>query len=698
MILVTGASGYIGGRLLRRLEAEQRPVRCLTRRPELLRSRVQPRTEVIPGDVLDLASLGAAFEGVRTAYYLVHSMGGSGDFADLDRRAATNFAAAAGSAGIAQIVYLGGLGHGDGLSLHLASRHEVGRLLRTSGVPTVELRASIVIGSGSASFETVRALVEQLPLVVAPRWVETLAQPIAIEDVLDYLLAVLEFEHPVDRVYEIGGGDRVTYADVMREYARQRGLHRRVITTPLITARASRRLLGLLTPVYGRVAAAMVDSLRDETVVNEPAANATFAVRPRGVSAAIERALVNEDHEFAETRWSDALPRQQPLPRWGGLTFGRRHLSSRVVRVDRERHEAFAPIQRIGGATGWYADNWFWRLRGLLDTLRGGVGLRRGRRDPEDLRVGDTVDFWRVERLEPARLLLLAAEMQIPGRLWLQFEVDPCRHGSLVRQTTVFDPAGYVGFLYWYVLFPIHHRVFSRMLRGIQDAIQSEPPPRSRRRRRRFRAQAGWESGPRALVHVLPRRETGGVPESGAVQSIQEAEVLVPFEELERLWRPETLERLAGSYWRFLARVFVGLIHVVHKRDSPTIVFLSSLFPLLHFHAPEYETDEGGGRATWRIERGLLVAKGGRGRGHLRLSVERLDRANETHLAPELPEPRAAVLVRVEVRNFYPWLRGTGRFARAGTWLYSRTQLRIHVLVCTAFLRSLAHLELPRPK
>jgi len=367
------------------------------------------------------------------------------------------------------------------------------------------------------------------------------------------------------------------------------------------------------------------------------------------------------------------------------------------VSVDEEGSEAFAPIQRIGGAAGWYADNWFWRLRGLLDTLRGGVGLRRGRRDPEDLRVGDTVDFWRVERLESARLLLLAAEMKIPGRLWLQFEVDSRRDGSVVRQTTVFDPAGYVGFAYWYLLYPIHDRVFRRMLRGIQNAIQSGTRPRLRRRRGRFRSRAGWESGPRALVHVLPRRRAGGVPESGAVHSIQEAEVLIPRPELERLWRPETLELLAGSYWRFLARLFVGVIHVVHKRDSPTIVFLFSLFPLLHFRTPEYETDEDRGRATWRIERGLLVAKDGRGRGYLRLSVERLDRAIETHPATGLREPRAAVLVRVEVQNFYPWLRGTGRFARVGTWLYSRTQLRMHVLVCNAFLRSLAHLELPGP-
>ena len=215
-------------------------------------------------------------------------------------------------------MYLGGLGRGDDLSPHLASRQEVGRTLRASRIPTVELRASIVIGSGSASFETVRALVEHLPLIAAPRWVQTLAQPIAVEDIVDYLLAVLEFDRPADAIYEVGGDDQVTYADIIREYARQRGLRRRVIPTPLITPRASRRLLGLATPVYGRVAAAMVESLRNETIVNVPAARAAFAIRPRGLSAAIERALVNEDREFAETRWSDALPQPSPL-HWGGL-------------------------------------------------------------------------------------------------------------------------------------------------------------------------------------------------------------------------------------------------------------------------------------------------------------------------------------------------------------------------------------------
>jgi uncharacterized protein YbjT (DUF2867 family) len=472
-ILLTGASGYVGGRLLRRLEASNRPLRCLTRRPDVLRDRVKGQTELVEGDVLDRSSLDSAFESVHTACYLVHSMGGAEDFEKLDRRAAANFAAAARAAGVAQIVYLGGLGREGDLSPHLASRHEVGRLLRGCDTPTVELRASIVIGSGSASFETVRALVEHLPLIVAPRWVETLAQPIAIEDVIDYLVAAIEFEQPIDAIYEIGGADQVTYADVMREYARQRGLSRRVIRMPLLTPRASRMLLGLLTPVYGRVAAAMVESLRNETIVTRPAEHASFTGRRRSLSEAIERALGNEDRDFAETRWADALPQQQPL-RWGGLTFGRRLVASRVVSVAGPPEEAFAPIQRIGGTTGWYSANWFWRLRGLLDTLRGGVGLRRGRRDPNDLRVGDTVDFWRVEGLEPGRLLRLAAEMRIPGRLWLQFEVDPIDHHSVIRQTTLFDPAGYVGLAYWYLLYPVHHRVFSRMLRGVQRAMRTE--------------------------------------------------------------------------------------------------------------------------------------------------------------------------------------------------------------------------------
>jgi uncharacterized protein YbjT (DUF2867 family) len=473
-VLLTGATGYVGGRLLYRLQQDPGlRVRCLTRRPDALADRAGSDTEVVRGDALDARSLVRAMRAVHTAYYLIHSMDTRGDFEAMDRAAAKNFADAAEQAGVARIIYLGGLGDGSDLSQHLASRQEVGELLRASGVPIVEFRASIVIGSGSASFETVRALVEALPVLITPRWANTAAQPIAIEELLDYLVAALEFHG--EAIFEIGGSDRVSYNEILREYARQRGLRRRMVALPLLSPSASRLALGLLTPVYGRVAGAMVESLRNETVVKTSHASHTFAVRPRGLSEAISAALVNEDHEFAETRWSDSFAPKQPL-RWSGLTFGRRLVASRVAHVDRLPERAFEPVQRIGGETGWYASGWFWKVRGLLDTLRGGVGLRRGRRDPVDLRVGDTVDFWRVERIEQDRLLRLAAEMKIPGRLWLQFEVGPDQHGGAhIRQTSVFDPAGSVGLAYWYLLCPVHQLVFSRMLRGIARAIHAAP-------------------------------------------------------------------------------------------------------------------------------------------------------------------------------------------------------------------------------
>lgn len=471
-ILLTGATGYIGGRLLHRLQESGRDhVRCLTRRPDALTSREAGPMEALAGDLLDLESVRRAMHGVHTAYYLVHSMDASGDFEELDRVAASNFALAAREAGLRRIVYLGGLGAGGGLSSHLASRQEVGEILRSSGVQTIEFRASIVIGSGSASYEIVRALVEALPVMVTPQWVDTAAQPIAIEDVLDYLRAALDCESSGSAVFEIGGADRVTYAEVIREYASQRGLHRRLLRSPLVTPRASRFFIGLITPVYGRIAGAMVQSLGNETVVHSTDAIEAFGVRPRGLRESIERALVNEDREFAETRWSDALA-PRTAPRWRGVAFGRRLVSSRVIRVGLPPENAFSAIQRIGGPTGWYAADWFWWARGLLDRLRGGPGLRRGRRDELRLDVGDPVDFWRVERLESGQLLRLAAEMKLPGRLWLQFEVDPDdRGGARVRQTTVFDPAGYLGLAYWYVLCPVHQLVFGSMLRGIGEAI-----------------------------------------------------------------------------------------------------------------------------------------------------------------------------------------------------------------------------------
>jgi uncharacterized protein YbjT (DUF2867 family) len=471
LILVTGGTGYVGGRLLRRLEEQGRNVRCLARKPEYLRPRVAEMTDVVAGDVLDAATLHAAFEGVHAAYYLIHSMGASPDFEDEDRRAAENFAAAARRAGVRRIIYLGGLGaQHEELSKHLRSRHEVGDVLRESGTQVIEFRASIIIGSGSLSFELIRSLVQKLPVMICPRWVSTPAQPIAVEDVLDYLVAGLDFPGTDSRVFEIGGPDQVSYGGIMEEYARQRGLKRLMIPVPLLSPRLSSLWLGLVTPVYSRIGRNLVESLRNPTVVHDQSALKAFPVRPRGLAAAIERALVYEDHEFAQTRWSDAVSSARKPPRWGGVKFGTRLVDSRAVDVDLPPEQAFAPIQRIGGDTGWYFGNWLWRLRGFLDLLVGGVGLRRGRREPAMIQVGDTIDCWRVEEFEPNRCLRLAAEMKLPGRAWLQFEVTPTEGGSVIRQTATFDPLGLGGLLYWYGIYPLHELVFAGMLRGIEMA------------------------------------------------------------------------------------------------------------------------------------------------------------------------------------------------------------------------------------
>jgi uncharacterized protein YbjT (DUF2867 family) len=470
LTLLTGASGYVGGRLLRALEERGGALRCMARRPEYMEERVGPGTEVVQGDVLTPESLRGALEGVDIAYYLVHSMGSGGDFEDQDRRGAENFARAARAAGVKRIVYLGGLGREPGLSPHLRSRQEVGRVLRDSGVPTVEFRASIIIGSGSLSFEMIRALVEKLPVMVTPRWVQVKAQPLAIEDLIEYLVAAHDVELSDSVVFEVGGADVVSYLDIMREYARQRGLRRLIIKVPALTPRLSSLWLGLVTPVYARVGRVLIDSIRNPTVVEDGTAEQVFALRPRGIKQAIARALVNEDSEFAETRWSDALS-SGGTGSWGGERFGTRLVDSRTVSVLIPPRDAFRPIERLGGDVGWYFGNWLWRVRGFLDLLVGGVGTRRGRRDADHLRPGDTVDFWRVEAIRAHELLRLQAEMKLPGRAWLQYEVEGDERGSEVRQTAIFDPVGVFGLVYWYGLYPLHKAIFAGMLRGLVKAM-----------------------------------------------------------------------------------------------------------------------------------------------------------------------------------------------------------------------------------
>jgi uncharacterized protein YbjT (DUF2867 family) len=472
-ILLTGATGYIGGRLLHLLEAEGYRVRCIARKPESLQDRIAAGTEVVPGDVLDSNSLKPALEGIHTAYYLVHSMGAAQGFEEMDRKAAACFGEAARALGVQRIIYLGGLSSGSGqLSPHLRSRQEVGEILKSSGVPVIEFRASIVIGSGSLSFEMIRALVERLPVMITPRWVAVRAQPIAIQDVLQYLRAAVDLPVGESCIYEIGGPEQASYGELMLEYARQRGLRRFVISVPVLTPRLSSLWLGLVTPLYARVGRKLLDSIRHPSIVRDDAALRVFSLRPCGMRAAIARALRNEDREYSETRWSDALSSAGLPPRYGGVRFGNRIIDSRTIHVAVLPKAAFAPIERLGGSTGWYCCNWLWRLRGFIDLLMGGVGMRRGRPGSLQLKIGDTVDCWRVEAIEPDHRLLMAAEMKMPGRTWLEFEVKENANDSEIRQTAIFDPIGLLGLVYWYSLYPLHKLVFSGMLRGIARAAE----------------------------------------------------------------------------------------------------------------------------------------------------------------------------------------------------------------------------------
>lgn len=454
LIVLTGATGYVGSRLLQKLLGEGLRVRCLARRPEDIAATGAPGMQVVKGDVLDPPSLSQALAGADVAYYLIHSMGAGESFEQKDRDAARNFAAAARDAGVRRVVYLGGLGDSSApLSPHLRSRHEVGEILRASGIPVIEFRASVVIGAGSLSFEMIRALVERLPVMIAPRWVSLDAQPIGIRDLLAYLRAALDLPGPESRIFEIGGADLVSYGGLMREYARQRGLPRLIIPVPLLTPWLSSLWLGLVTPLFVRVGRLLIESIRHSTVVRDQTALREFAIRPIGHREAIAEALA-----------------------WGSSPDSPDHTwftDFRSAIVNATAEQAFRPIQEIGGTRGWYYANWLWSLRGGMDLLVGGVGLRRGRRHATSVAVGDRIDCWRVEQFIPNRRLRLAAEMKLPGRAWLDFEVRETGSQCEIRQTALFDPKGVAGRLYWFMVYPLHEVVFQGMLKRI--AAQAVP-------------------------------------------------------------------------------------------------------------------------------------------------------------------------------------------------------------------------------
>ncbi|MGW2489442.1 SDR family oxidoreductase [Streptomyces sp. NPDC001606] len=484
--LVTGATGYLGGRLVPELLAAGHFVRCLARSPGKLRDHPWAgRVEAVQGDVTDEASVRAAMDGTDVAYYLVHALGTGRGFEETDRRAARIFAEQARAAGVGRIVYLGGLTPAGvpeaDLSPHLRSRAEVGRILLASEVPTAVLRAAVIIGSGSASFEMLRYLTERLPVMVTPRWVRTRIQPIAVRDVLRLLVGCARLPHEVNRTFDIGGPDIVTYQDMMQRYAAVAGLPRRVILpVPLLSPRLSSLWVGLITPVPGALARPLVESLRHEVVCAERDIARYVPDPPEGPVAldrAIRLALRRVQNADVATRWSSASTPHapsDPLPTDPGWAGGSLYTDDRERTVAASPQVLWQVVEGIGGENGWYSAPLAWSLRGWLDSLVGGVGLRRGRRDANRLRVGDSLDFWRVEEIEPGRLLRLRAEMRLPGLAWLEMTVGRDPQGRTVyRQRALFHPHGLAGHAYWWGVAPFHAAVFGGMLRNIAAAAES---------------------------------------------------------------------------------------------------------------------------------------------------------------------------------------------------------------------------------
>ena len=487
-VLVTGATGYIGGRLVPRLLDAGYAVRCLARAPRKLTDRpwaADARVEIVRGDLSDRDGLVAAMRGCRTAYYLVHSMVSAGaESATRDREMAEHFASAAECAGLARVVYLGGLGElGEGLGEHLASRQEVGQALASGATSVTVLRAPMIIGSGSASFEMLRYLVDRLPVMVTPRWVSTQSQPIAVRNVLNYLVACLSTPGTEGRTLDIGGPDALTYDDLMRVMAEELGLRRRiVIPLPILTPRLSALWIHLITPIGRDVAVPLVEGLRNPVVCRDDEALRLMPQPLLTVREAIRLALVRMEERNVGTVWSSAGPIPGD-PDWSGGTV---FTDERSLELAVPPPAVYRAVCRIGGGNGWYAADWLWWLRGALDRVVGGPGLRRGRRDPEHVSFGEALDFWRVIGLERNRMLRLRAEMKLPGDAVLEFAIEPRdargqplppamadqAPRSQVTQTARFRPRGLPGLAYWYALAPFHGVVFSRMLRGIELAAR----------------------------------------------------------------------------------------------------------------------------------------------------------------------------------------------------------------------------------
>jgi len=476
-ILVTGATGYVGGRLVPRLLEAGYSVRVLVRSIRRLQGREwAEKVEIVRGDVLQPESLGPALAGIDVAYYLIHSMSDSDDFDQRDLVAAENFAAAAKAASVGRIIYLGGLGSSDAdLSPHLRSRHKTGDALRRAGVPVTEFRAAVIVGSGSVSFEMVRNLAERFPVMVLPRWAFTPTQPIGIRNVIEYLIAALSVPESADRIIEIGGKDVLTYVDMLKRYANTRHMNRYIFSAPLPHALPT-AWISWLTPIPPSIVRPLIQGLHNEVRVQDDTAQRLFPdINILDYETSVNLALERIRQGQVETLWSDAVASSLGdippvyLAEEQGMLLERRQLT-----IAAPAEVIFKVFTGLGGDRGWLILNWVWQLRGLLDRMVGGVGFRRGRRDADEVRAGDAIDFWRIEAVEEGRSMLLRAEMKMPGRGWLQFKAKPQPDGQThLVQTAFFAPKGLSGFLYWYALYPIHGIIFGSMVREIGRRAES---------------------------------------------------------------------------------------------------------------------------------------------------------------------------------------------------------------------------------
>lgn len=486
-ILVTGASGYIGGRLVPELVQAGHTVRCAVRNPDKLAGMPWfDDVETVQADLSDAAATRKALKDIDVAYYLVHAMGDSRSFAKKDERLARQFAELAEDCGVERIVYLGGLGNDADpyLSAHLRSRHQVGEALRSSTVPVTELRAAVIIGSGSASFEMLRNIVERLPAMVAPRWLRTRCQPIAIRDVLFYLRRTIEVDETAGKTIEIGGPEVLTYAAMMQTYASVAKLRPRlIVTVPLLTPKLSSYWIGLVTPLPVRIAQPLVRGLSSEVIVRKPLAAEPMPHECLAFRESLELAVrrmrdleVTTSWANAELSWRSAEDPMPADPEWSGGTVLD---DEQTAFSDLPPHEVYESVCSIGGERGWLVTDYLWRARGLIDKVVGGVGMRRGRRHPTQLRVGDAVDFWRVEALVPDKLVRLRAEMRLPGRAWLEWTIDEHDGKTRLTQRARYQPRGIPGRLYWYALLPFHGVIFkglaAQLAKNARPVAQPSP-------------------------------------------------------------------------------------------------------------------------------------------------------------------------------------------------------------------------------